>query len=183
MDQIRCIWMSLAVGICLLMCACGGGGSSTSGNVTSPPPTPTGPSGGPVSAPIVVTVGSGQTASGVNVSVVPPVASPGENAQLLGVTTGSGGEAFNTGAAIAQGATQQVLLFGPGLSGNMTVTISGPNDIGVSNAQTIKATDGTPGVEFTAAVAPNAALGARTVILQAPNNDITTFTGGLEVVP
>ena len=28
-----------------------------------------------------------------------------------------------------------------------------------------------------------AELGARTVLLQAPNNDITTFAGGLEVVP
>ena len=33
-------------------------------------------------------------------------------------------------------------------------------------------------------VAANAALGARDVILQDPNNDdITTFTGGLEVIP
>jgi hypothetical protein len=32
-------------------------------------------------------------------------------------------------------------------------------------------------------VASDAALGARTVVLQNSNNDVTTFTAGLEVVP
>jgi hypothetical protein len=74
-----------------------------------------------------------------------------------------------------------VLLFGPGLSSNMQVSITGPNDITISGIQSIQATDGTPGVAFNAAVASTAAVGARTVILQDANNDITTFAGGLEV--
>jgi len=103
---------------------------------------------------------------------------------VLGVATLTGsGDAFNTGATIAQGATMRVLLFGPGLSGSMQVSITGPADITVSNVQTIKATDGTPGIAFMAAAAPNAALGGRTVVLQTANGDVTTFTGGLEVVP
>ena len=56
----------------------------------------------------------------------------------------------------------RVLLFGPGLNSAMQVTIAGPHDITVSNMQSITATDNTPGVAFTAAVAGNAALGART---------------------
>jgi hypothetical protein len=84
---------------------------------------------------------------------------------------------------IHQGATDFVLLFGPGLSGNMTVKVSGPPDITVSNITGITATDKTPGVAFQATVNSGAALGARTVWLQNPQNDVTTFTGGLEVVP
>ncbi len=77
----------------------------------------------------------------------------------------------------------RVVLFGPGLTAGMTVSILGPSDIQISNVQGTSATDNTPGLSFTATVAPNAALGARTVVLQASNGDITTFTGGLEVVP
>ncbi|MBV9609786.1 MAG: hypothetical protein JO187_09530 [Acidobacteria bacterium] len=40
-----------------------------------------------------------------------------------------------------------------------------------------------PGVQFNITVSSSAALGNRTVFLQKSNNDITTFTGGLEVVP
>lgn len=76
-----------------------------------------------------------------------------------------------------------MILFGPGLSGNMTVTLSGPSDISVSNIQSISSTMNVPGISFSAAVSSSAALGARTVVLQSPNNDITTFAGGLEVVP
>lgn len=65
----------------------------------------------------------------------------------------------------------------------MQVSISGPADIVISNIRTIRSTTDTPGVAFTAAVSPDAAVGARTVILRATNDDITTFTGGLEVVP
>ena len=93
------------------------------------------------------------------------------------------GSADNTGAQIKQGQTGTVLVFGPGLSGNMQISISGPGDISVSNLQTVKATDGTPGVAFSVSVAPGAALGARTVILEDGKQDITTFTGGLEVTP
>lgn len=76
-----------------------------------------------------------------------------------------------------------MILFGHGLSGNMTVSLTGPADIAVSNIQAIMSTTNVPGISFTAAVSSSAALGARTVILQAANNDITTFAGGLEVVP
>ena len=98
--------------------------------------------------------------------------------------TGSA-SAFNTGDQIHRGATQRVVLFGPGLSSGMTISILGPNDIQVSNVQGVTASDAdhTPGVTFTAAVSSNAALGARTVVLQTPAGNITTFTGGLEVVP
>jgi hypothetical protein len=65
----------------------------------------------------------------------------------------------------------------------MTVSLSGPADIAISNVQSIMSTTNVPGISFSAAVSSSAALGARTVILQAANNDITTFAGGLEVVP
>ena len=60
-------------------------------------------------------------------------------------------------------------------------SISGPGDITVTNIQSITATDKTPGVSFTAAVAANAALGARTVLLRDLKDDITSFTCGFEV--
>jgi len=65
----------------------------------------------------------------------------------------------------------------------MQVSVSGPSDVAISGIQSITATDNTPGVSFTASVDSNAALGARTVILQATNDDVTTFTGGLEIIP
>jgi hypothetical protein len=91
--------------------------------------------------------------------------------------------ASNTGGLIHRGASMRVLLFGPGLNGQMQVRIAGPSDITVSNLTGIQATDNTPGVAFTATVAGNAALGARTVFLQNSAGDVTSFTGGLEVVP
>jgi len=115
--------------------------------------------------------------------VPPPAASPPENAVVLGTTTTSQGSASNTGSTVSQGQTVTVLLFGDGLAPSMQVTISGPADIVVSDIRGIKSTTGTPGIAFTAAVASGAALGARTVILRATNDDITTFTGGLEVLP
>lgn len=164
-----------------VLAGCGGAGSSSSKGTAPPPPNL---GGGAVSPPNVVTVSAAQTASGVEVTVVPSAASPAENATVLGVAALTGtGEAFNTGSTIARGATMRVLLFGPGLSGAMQVSITGPTDITISSTQTIKATDGTPGVAFVAMVSGNAALGCRTVVLQAPNGDITTFSGGLEVVP
>jgi hypothetical protein len=77
----------------------------------------------------------------------------------------------------------RVILFGPGLNGQMQVNIAGPADITVSSITGIQATDNTPGISFMATAKPNAALGARTVFLQNTNGDVTTFTGGLEVVP
>ena len=164
--------------------ACGGGGGSTSSTGASGPPSGGGGTtnaGGAVITPTVVSVGSGQTTQGVDIlvpSVTPPV-----NADALGVASVSsgGGTAFNTGATVARGATVRVLVFGKGLNGNTQISISGPNDITVSSPQTIKATNNTPGVEFTIAVSSTADVGARTVILRNANDDIATFTGGLEV--
>lgn len=131
----------------------------------------------------MVQVAAGQTASGVNISVPAPSGTP-PNAVDLGVAglTGSA-SAFNTGDVIHRGATMRVVMFGPGLTGDMQVTILGPNDIQISNVRGTTSTDGTPGIAFTAAVSGNAALGARTVVLQTSSGNITAFTGGLEVVP
>jgi hypothetical protein len=65
----------------------------------------------------------------------------------------------------------------------MQVSITGPGDVVISNIQSIQSTNNTPGIAFSAAVSSDAALGARTVILRATNDDITTFSGGLEVTP
>jgi hypothetical protein len=169
---------------CLLLAAllgCGGGGSSS----TPPPTLPSSGGGTPssVTAPSVVQVAAGATASGVDISVpAPSGAQP--NALDLGVAPLTGpGSASNTGDVIHRGAIMRVVLFGPGLSGDMQVSILGPNDIQISNVQGATATDNTPGITFTAAVAVDAALGARTVVLQTSSGNITTFTGGLEVVP
>ena len=72
---------------------------------------------------------------------------------------------------------------GPGLSGDMKVTIRGPADIDIAELTSITSTTGTAGLSFIAVANSNAALGARTVILQNAKGDVTTFTGGLEVVP
>jgi hypothetical protein len=96
---------------------------------------------------------------------------------------GASGTASNSGDIIHQGSTMKVLLFGAGLNGNMTVSISGPGDITIANIRSITSTTGTPGIAFDATVRAGAALGARTVFLKSANSDITSFTGGLEVVP
>lgn len=176
--------------LCVILCgalglsACGGGSSAPppAPPPGDPPPPPPPPGGDTISAPIAVTVTPGATASGVNISV--PTKAGGEpNAQMLGVTpVGQSGTAQNTGASIRRGENMRVILFGTGLSGDMEVEIGGPDDIQVSNIQGITSTSGTPGISFQVAVSGNAALGARTVFLRRDNN-ITTFTGGLEVVP
>jgi hypothetical protein len=180
----------------LFISGCGGGSStpapapgpttSVSNPVPTPAPTPAPTGGGttPASPSGVVSVAAGQTLTGVDVNVVAPAVSPPENAEVLGVTdVNSGGTASNSGATIHVGSTMKVLLFGHGLSGNMTVTISGPGDIAVSNIRAISSTTGTAGIAFDAGVSGSAALGARTVYLKSTNGDITTFTGGLEVIP
>ena len=164
---------------------CGGGGGSGS-STPAPQTTTTVTSSGsssPVSAPVVVNVGA-QPVTGIDINVSTPGASTPPNAQVLGVSAlVGGGSASDVGGTISRGTTMKVLLFGPGLDGSMTVTVGGPADITVSNIRPVTATDKTPGIAFDATVSSLAALGARTVILQATNNDITTFTGGLEVVP
>jgi len=166
-------WCALCLPILLsLLIGCSGvsnGGTTTSGGG--------GGGGGAVGQPNIVAVSGGQTTSGVDIAVASPASSPTPNAENLG----TGNSASNTGAAISQGTTATVLLFGPGLNRNMQVTISGPGDIAISNIQSITSTDNTPGISFTAAVAVNAALGARTVLLRDSKDDITSFTGGLEV--
>ena len=154
--------------------ACGGGsGGSTSGGGGGG----NGGGGGAVGQATIINVSAGQTTTGVDIAVASPASSPTPNAEDLG----TGNMASTTGATISQGTTATVLLFGLGLNGNMQVTISGPGDIAVTNIHAITSENNTPGVAFTAAVAGNAALGARTVLLRDSKNDITSFTGGLEV--
>ncbi len=169
----------LALLVTGLLVGCGGTGTSS-----RQPQSPPNLGGGTVAAPQSVTVGAGQSVSGADITVPAPASNPPPNATVLGTASLTGSaQAFNTGATIKRGSTARVLLFGPGLSGSMQVSITGPNDITASSIQSIKATDGTPGVSFIAAVNGNAALGCRTVVLQTSNGDITTFSGGLEVVP
>lgn len=183
--------MKLAAALFLVfaLVGCGGTASAPPSPTTSspsPPPTTGGATttGSTPPAPGAVTVTAGQTTSGVDIAVVAPAASPAINAQDLGVAAMTGaGSAYNTGDVIHRGATSRVLLFGPGLNGSVQVSIVGPPGITVSEVSTIKATDNTPGISFTATVAPNAALGARTVSLTNSQGDTSTFTGGLEVVP
>ncbi len=173
--------------LCLLglagLLACGGNAKSPTNSPTTPTTSGTGVTN-PVNSPAVLNTSAGQTAGGVDITVVPPGGSPPPNAQDLGVAALTGSAtAYNTGNVIHRGATMRVVLFGPGLSGNMRVTIRGPNDIQVSNITGTTATDNTAGISFVATVSSSAALGARTVVLQTPQGDVTTFTGGLEVVP
>jgi hypothetical protein len=170
-----------------ILIGCGGGDSSSTPTPTPPagnPSTPPPPVSGSVGDATTVTVSEGQTVSGIDITVAAPASSTAPNAQNLGVNALSGqASASNTGDVIHRGDSNRIVMFGPGLNGQMTVRIGGPTDITVSNVSSIQATDNTPGVAFTATVSSNAALGARTVYLQSTNNDITTFTGGLEVVP
>ena len=157
----------------------GGGSNGSSTPIPSTNTTPT-----PVNAPGPVTVSAGQSLSGVDVTVSAPQASPAPNAEDLGVAGMSGSaSAYNTGDVIHRGQTARVLLFGPGLNGDMKVSIRGPADITIASINTITSTTSTPGISFIATVAPNAALGGRTVVLQNANGDVTTFSGGLEVLP
>jgi hypothetical protein len=181
--KTRLVFGLLSFALAFALSGCGGVSSSSNGTANLPTSGPTTGSTAPVGNPIIVQVASGSTASGVNITVPAPVASPAPNAQVLGVTTGTGGSAFNTGQVIARGANATVLLFGPGLDGSMTVTIGGPTDIQISNVRSIKATDGTPGVAFNVVVGGSAALGARTVFLENTQGDMTAFAGGLEVTP
>ncbi|MGH9528446.1 MAG: hypothetical protein ACRD2S_00840 [Terriglobales bacterium] len=137
--------------------------------------------GGTVIAPVPVTVQANQTAI-ANIAVVAPVSGTPPNVQAVGVD--SNGFAFATGGTAVQGeAAGVVTLFGPGITSDMTASFSGPSDIIITNINPVTATDGTPGLQFDIAVANTAALGSRTLILQNSNNDITTFAGGIEIIP
>jgi len=178
--------VGLVLVICALLIGCGGRGMAPGGGTASAAPTNTGSSA--PSAPAIsanpVTLAAGQTRGGVDITVAAAASSPAPNAQDLGVNTPSGlGMASNTGGTIHRGSAMRVLLFGPGLAGDMKITIGGPQDISVTNIQGVHATDNTPGIAFTASAAGNASLGARTVFLQSAGGDVTSFAGGLEVIP
>ena len=152
----------------------GGGGGGTGGSGSAP------------STPTVVSVSANQTTSGADIAVVAPTGTNPNVIALGTVATGSSnGSASNTGGSIAQGSTMTVLMFGAGLSSSMTISVSGPNDLTVTSPFSIQSTDNPPipGVAFTLAATPSASLGARTVILQDTSNNVTTFTGGLQVIP
>lgn len=165
-----------------MLAGCGGSNSNTP--ATAPPNAAPPPSSGEgsLNAPIVVSVNGAVT--GVDIEVASP-SGTAPNAKALGVASpsSSGGSADNTGAQIHRGATMHVLVFGPGLNGNLQVKLSGPQDYGISHQISITSTQNTPGIEFDLAVNGDAALGARTVILTDSNSNVTTFTGGLEVLP
>jgi hypothetical protein len=83
---------------------------------------------------------------------------------------------------VVRGNQAHVLLFGTGLNGNLKVILSGPNDISISNLQTIKSTSGSSGIEFDVTVPASAAPGARTVFLEDSKGNVTAFAGGLEIL-
>jgi hypothetical protein len=153
--------------------ACGGGGGGGSGNK----------GGGGPGTPALVTVTAGTTTGGVNISVASPRSNPTPNAKFLGVNLANGG-ALATGDTVSRSqGTATVTIFGPGLASSMRVTITGPGDITVGTLTAVTAQDGTPGVQFPITLTGSTALGARTVVMEDSSDDITTFTGGLEVVP
>lgn len=173
-------------GAVLLLASCGGGGGST--KPTTPTPSAstctTGVSA-PVGAQNIVTV-AGADVGGVDVTVGSPQACPAPNAEVLGVADLSATHlsATNTGAQIHRGDSKIVIIFGKGLNGSMQISVNGqPNDFTITNQVGITATDGTPGIQFNVVVSPTAAFGARSVVLRSANSDITSFTGGLEVIP
>jgi hypothetical protein len=189
-------WAMFILPLCLvLLPGCGGGPSGCSGGVFATGGCGTssgggggggnlggaGSGGGAVTAPVPVAVTAGQTTT-ANIAVVAPVSTTAPNVQAVGVD--SSGFAFATGGTATQGEPSGIVtLFGPGITADMKVSFSGPTDITVTNIAAVTATDGTPGLQFNIAVASTAALGARTLILQSTNNDITTFAGGIEIIP
>lgn len=177
----------LLSGAVLLLASCGGGGGSTT-KPTTPTPAPstcTTTVAAPVGTQNIVAV-AGADVSGVDVTVGNPQTCPAPNAEVLGVADLSATKlsATNAGAQIHRGDSKIVIIFGKGLTGSMQVSVNGqPNDFTITNQVGVTATDGTPGIQFNVFVSPTAALGARSVVLRAANSDITTFTGGLEVIP
>jgi hypothetical protein len=172
-----------------ILMGCGGGSSSSSSNNNGG-----GSSGGggssPVGSPAIVNVSSGATAGGVDINVPAPVASPAPNATLLGaaiVPSGGGSVSIsltNGSTNVNQGSSIIVAVAGDGISSNMTATISGPPDISVDTTsfKGITLQNGQKGVTFQATVSPSAVLGARTILLEDPQQDLTAFAGGLQVV-
>jgi hypothetical protein len=146
----------------------GGGGGGGGGGGTSPTP---------------VAVTAGTITTGVDISVATPQSPTPPNVEFLGVNLGAG-VAATTGDTVSRSqGTVTVTMFGPGLASTMAVTITGPGDITVGALSPITAGDGTPGVQFPITLTGATALGARTIVMQDTNSDITTFTGGMEVTP
>jgi hypothetical protein len=175
-------WLAFLLPVCIaLWTSCSPGHPAGSGGGT------TGGGGGAgtgaVTAQTPITLASGQASTGINIVVPAPASTSAENASFLGASTTN--TAFVTGDQVQQNSSATVLIFGQGVSKTMQISFSGPSDITVvpGSAIDVTASNKTPGVQFTVNVAANAALGARTVILRATNDDITTFTGGLEVIP
>lgn len=161
----------LVVAVCpvSLLLACGGSSSTSN-------------SGGPGGGTGAVSVSAGNTAT-ANISVASPKSNPTPNAKFLGVNLAQGG-ATVSGDTVSRGqGNATVTMYGPALSASMKVSVTGPNDVTIGQLTGIKAQDGTPGVQFPIMLTSGTALGARTVVMQDSNGDITTFTGGLEVVP
>lgn len=184
----RLLWCSLLVLVLVVVEGCGERGLTGNSSISPSAPLsnpsasaaqPSAPSPGDLNSANVVTVTAGARISGVDVVATPAAGS--ENAVALGIL--SDGFAANTGAIVHHASTNTIVLFGPGLSGDMKVSVSGPQDIGVNNIHSIQAKDGTPGLAFDATIGATTALGARTVYLKAINSDVTAFTGGLEVQP
>ncbi len=181
----------LVVALVCFVCGCGGtlsqspvnaGGTTTATPVPPPQPPPAAPA--PLTDAHVVAVNNGQSVTGIDINVSTPADSPTPNAEMLGVVPlDNGGRASNVGDVIHRGAKMTILMFGTGLNGALTATISGPADITISNIRGVTSINGISGVSFDVAVASDAALGARTVRLRSPKDDLTTFTGGLEVLP
>jgi hypothetical protein len=179
----------------MFLAACGGGGSST-------PSTGgngggggggggTGGGGGAANPPVSVTVTAGAISSGVDITVPAPASVTAPNASLLGaaVVPPGGGDVSitltNGSSTVHQGSPIIVALAGTGIAATgTTVTISGPDDITIdtTTVKDITLDGGQKGLTFQAAVASGAALGARTVLLKNAQNDITSFTGGLQVI-
>ena len=184
------IFLSVLLLLCLLIgLGCSGGTGSGSGTDGVGEPAGggsggSGSGGGGLSTPNLVTVGSGESVTGINITVASPTSNPTPNVEFLSVdNTDDPAEAFVTGGVTTQGETDgTVLLFGTGMSTSMQLSFTGPDDITISNLESVESTNGLSGLTFNISVASTAALGARTLVLQDSNNDVTTFTGGVEVV-
>jgi hypothetical protein len=173
-------WLLFLLPVCISLwtsCSPGHPGGNSSGS--------TGGGTGAVAAQTPVTLASGQATTGVDIVVPAPASATAPNASFLGVNQPQGRAAV-TGDIVHQGdSNATVTIFGQGVSSSMDISFSGPNDITVVSGSVVgvTASNNTPGIQFAINVPANAALGARTVILRATNDDITTFTGGLEVIP
>lgn len=155
--------------------SCGGGSSTPCSGVNCGG----GGGGGTLTAQNPVTVTANNATTAVNISVAAPASTTVPNVEFLGAD--GTGNAYPTGDFVLVGSAANVLVFGTGVTSTMQVSFSGPADIAIGTPQSITATDGTPGLQFPISVDPAAAFGARTLILQSPNNDVTTLAGALEV--